>query len=467
MGDILSQYFTEKNIRNTYREKHSHKRCKGFDKVSHDHFIANIDEEIYIIEKKCQAGSYRFTPYLECLKSKGRGKVPRVLSIPTVRDSVVLSILKDILHEVFTDRVNKKVANQYIRDISKYIHENDEIHYYKTDIVGFYDNIDRAALMSFLKTRIENTQLLNLIDRAINNVTLPLNAKKKQREQYKSDYGVPQGLSISNILAQIYLSDFDETIDRRKYFYQRYVDDIIILNSSEITTYRINNIERALQTINLTIHKPEKGENSKTDSGNLFENRITYLGYSINQGRISIAEKNIQNQINKIAAKITWYKKRIKDKDLRHKWLQDDKKFNTVFVNELNELISGAINNSKSYGWLFYFSEIEDIPLLYKMDTIVTNLTNSLYGYLSKMEIQKIKKFVRAYHEIRYNRDKSRYFVNYDHHDMDAKKREFLIQRGCIDPTVENSVENIISIYAKYRKERLKKLERGIAYRYF
>lgn len=41
--------------------------------------------------------------------------------------------------------------------------------------------------MNVLETKIENKQLLHLIDGATNNVTLPLSAKKKQREQYKTE----------------------------------------------------------------------------------------------------------------------------------------------------------------------------------------------------------------------------------------------------------------------------------------
>ena len=45
---------------------------------------------------------------------------------------------------------------------------------------------------------------------------------------------MPQGLSISNILANIYLNDFDkENNSKDDYKYFRYVDDIFILCNSE------------------------------------------------------------------------------------------------------------------------------------------------------------------------------------------------------------------------------------------
>jgi RNA-directed DNA polymerase len=74
-----------------------------------------------ILKKKCLDGSYGFSPYVETLKSKGKGKHPRVIAIPTVRDRIVLLALKELLFKMFPDCVPKKLSNTYIHEINQLI----------------------------------------------------------------------------------------------------------------------------------------------------------------------------------------------------------------------------------------------------------------------------------------------------------------------------------------------------------
>jgi len=134
-------------------------------------------------------------------------------------------------------------------------------------------------------------------------------------------------LPISNILAQIFLKNFDLYFITKlsSSLYLRYVDDIIILGKSDCTSL-LKSIQRKLNKIGLCINE------DKTFHGNL-KKGIDFLGYSINRDKISIVNKTIESQINKIAAKITWYKKGLLDPKARPKWLlNNDRGFKSVFL---------------------------------------------------------------------------------------------------------------------------------------
>ena len=258
----ITQYFNTEYLKNLYQEKLANSRAKGIDKKNAIQFDNILDLEVDIIVRKINAETYSFSPFLEKLKLKGRNKVPRLISIPTLRDRIVLLAIKEILHEVFPNSINRKLPNSYIRDIKEFLRNPTGNEYFiKLDIQKFYDNIDRKILLRNLKEGNLNTSVINLIEKAINTPTIPLHQKKESYDDFQIENGVPQGLSISNILAQIYLVEVDRVIDKRKYFYRRYVDDIIILNHDKISDFRYKNIEKALNLIKLKLNHDKTEQN--------------------------------------------------------------------------------------------------------------------------------------------------------------------------------------------------------------
>ena len=112
--------------------------------------------EIEWLKEKCISGDYKFSPYQEKLILKGKNKLPRVLSIPIVRDRFVLSILSSYLNDVID--LQHEAPNRYIFQVLKYIQENDtrSISYFKTDIASFYDNINHSVLIRQLSNKIDS-----------------------------------------------------------------------------------------------------------------------------------------------------------------------------------------------------------------------------------------------------------------------------------------------------------------------
>ncbi len=457
MTDI-TEYFDDNYLKELFRKKLVDSKAKGIDKKNSLHFEKNIDSEISIITRKVCNGTYNFSPFLEILKLKGRNKTPRVISIPTIRDRVVLLTIKEILHKVFADSVNRKLPNSYIRDIKKFIENSTGNEYFiKLDIEKFYDNIDRDILIQKLRDRNLNSELIDLIEKAIKTPTVPIHISKESYKDFATTTGVPQGLSISNILAQIYLYEVDKVIDKRKYFYRRYVDDIIVLNHEEISKYRYQNIEKALNQIKLKLN------HDKTEQGYLNKEFI-FLSYKISNDKISIADKNVELFIRRIAGKITWFKNGIKNETSRPLWLQNEDRFKEVFIEELNETITGIISTSKNYGWLFYFSEMTDEKLLHRIDKIISILFNSIEQFNHERPLN-LKKISRAYKVIKYQKNKN-YIANFDKYDTVRRKRKYLIFRGKIDPETSYSNTEIEKLFERFRKKQIETVENDIGYNY-
>lgn len=445
----LEMVFTKKILRST---------SKGLDKMSAQHFELIKTEQIEILINKCLNETYEFTPYLELLKIKNAKTPPRTISIASIRDRLVLYILKNVLTAKFPECVNKKRPNKYIHEIKKFINESNlEVYYIKVDIEKFYDTINREILYLALEQRGLNRIFLNLIKKAIENPTVPPNTKKIDRLHFKKNNGIPQGLSISNILAQIYLRSVDEEISKRRFLYLRYVDDILILNDGLISNFRKENIKKSLTKLKLTLNE------EKTSDGKLAEG-INFLSYYLTQSTISVNEKNIQLYLRRIAGKFSWYKKSEKDRGRRESWLQDDERFKEVFLEDLNEMITGSISENKNYGWLFYFSEITDLALLFKLDQIIQSFFNSLDSFNNNPPLQ-LKRLVRTYYTVNYGTNKN-YINNYDDYNSIRKKRKYLEFRGAIDTDVNKSDLEIEYLFKRYKNNKLKNLEQDLGYQY-
>ncbi|WP_449389242.1 reverse transcriptase domain-containing protein [Chryseobacterium lineare] len=456
----IDEYFKLDFLKDLYQTKIKKSKSKGIDKVSVQDFEKKLDENLNIIIRKVLNGTYTFSPYLEILKLKGRNKFPRMISIPTIRDKMVLLIIKEILHSLFNESVNRKLPNNYIKDVKKYISNNQgEKFYLKLDLEKFYDTINHEILLKKLKDQKVPVAIVSLIEKAITNITVPQNTKRNNYPNFKCDIGVPQGLSISNILAQIYLIEFDKVIQNRKYFYQRYVDDILLINSYKISNYRVKNFIEELKKIKLSVNE------TKTEQNSLNIKPFTFLSYSIHSDKISVSEKNIDTFIKRIAAKITWFKDGFRNKEKRPEYLKNNiEQFKIVFIEELNDMITGLTANNKNYGWLFYFSEISDIDLLFKLDKIITNFFLSLQMFDNKRPTN-LKKLVRSYYAIVYKQ--KNYISNYDNLDTIRKKRNFLVFRGQISSTKDYTNEEIENQFEKYQNKQINKIEQGLGYTYF
>ncbi|MFM9403722.1 reverse transcriptase domain-containing protein [Myroides odoratimimus] len=456
----ISKFIELEYLKELFYKKIKRSKSKGIDKVSADKFEEDLENNLNIIILKFKSGTYNFSPYLELLKLKGRNKIPRVISIPTIRDKIVLLMIKEILHEVFDSSVNRKLPNSYIRDIKNFLKDdNSEKFYLKLDLEKFYDTLDHEIIYSKLKAQSLPENIITLIAKAITNITVPQNTNVSKYSNYETKIGVPQGLSISNILAQIYLLDFDKIISKRKYFYRRYVDDILLIHSAPISDYRINNFIKELKSLKLVVNS------AKTEQNSLNVISFNFLSYSISKDKISVAEKNVEAFLRRIIAKITWFKACYKTKEKRPEYLKNNcERLKEVFVAELNDMITGLIANNKSYGWLFYFSEINDLDLLFKIDKVIVSFFLNIEAFDNKPP-KELKRLVRTYYSI--TSKNLNYICNHDELDTIIKKRSFLVFRGQISSTKEYTDKEINSYFYRYQNKQIKNNEKGIGYTYF
>jgi len=267
----------------------------GLDKITSNQFATIRKSEFESVVNKVVSRKYTFTRFKKLTLQKGRE-----VNLPTIRDRIILEFLKNRLREKYN--LTSPNRNTVIDSLTKRLQSEVDYFVVRLDIKNFFPSIPQNRLLQKLKANsLLSSQEYNLVKECLK----------------QSTSGVPQGISISNVLSEIYLEGIDYQLKRlnpKISFYCRYVDDILILfngtfNSSEISRLQtsISSIFNSYQ-LDSNLEK-QKFINYKIDKTCEFE----YLGYIFrndnNKKTIMIEENKLDKFKNKIDFCIWDYKK--------------------------------------------------------------------------------------------------------------------------------------------------------------
>lgn len=205
--------------------------CAGVDGITIEAFEKDLNKNLLMLADEVRGRTYFPLPLLKFLVDKGKGDGElRTLYVPAVRDRVlqasVLHEVAPILEKEFEDcsfayRKGRSVR-QAVYKIKQYYEEG-----YRwvvdADIDAFFDSVDHELLIKKIKLYIKDNDIVRLLE-------LWINAEVWDGKSIKvMDKGIPQGSSVSPVLANLFLDELDEAILEKGYKYVRYADDFLIL----------------------------------------------------------------------------------------------------------------------------------------------------------------------------------------------------------------------------------------------
>ena len=408
----FDRQFSLENLRGIFDDKISNTRAIGRDGTRSDRFAEQFDGQSAIILRKVRDCTYEFTRYKDRLVSKGVGKIPRLLSIPTVRDRLVLRTLCEFLADMFPEAAARK-PHHYVRAIRDLANNaEDGLVFLKVDIQDYYGSISRNLLLKVLRRRFRIKEAIHLIEKAISTPTMRIGLPEP---------GIPQGLSISNVLASIYLMDVDAQM-LKKWTYFRYVDDILLLVESSKVEEAFAELNAMLKKKKLKCH-PLGAAGSKTYVASV-DTGIEYLGFHIRKGLISIRESSYKKMffvLNKVLTNAKY------------------RRVSPSFFWKLNLKITGCRFNGKQFGWVSFFRQSEDVKQFARMDGFLSSQMRKL-GLSGRS--QEVKSFLRSYYEIRFELQDTNYIPNFDVLSIEDK-RQHLVRLGVqrVDSMSDEEVE--------------------------
>jgi hypothetical protein len=289
----MSEIFSKSKILSAYnaiKSKKSQDRNKslpvGLDGTRVDVFERNLDFSISEIYRKLlvQNGEipYKFAPLLRIERTKAQGGL-RELFIPRLRDQIVLRLLHDELKNLAELKgidLKQKSPYSFVTKFHKELKQHDDPVILKTDISRFYDSVPRNEALKICKKIGLREELYDLLQNWSSQLKFK-NGNLGFSTINHEFFGLPQGLSISSLLAELYVKPIDYAFFGDDGYF-RYVDDILIIcNDKQEAIDKLEQLKEQANQLQLQL-APNKTEIVKISQG------IEWLGLWHFPDRIAI-----------------------------------------------------------------------------------------------------------------------------------------------------------------------------------
>ena len=201
----------------------------------------------------------------------------RPLGIPTVRDRVVQTALKNVIEPIFDVDFSQRSfgfrkglgCKDALRTVMTELRD-DRMFIVDADIKSYFDEIDHAILMDLIAEKISDKKVLRLIRMFLKQGIM------ENMKYYEVDNGSPQGGVISPLLANIFLDPLDKLLEKKGLHLVRYADDFVIMcKSQQEANMALETVHDWMKENKLRLH-PEKTRVVNMEmTGSYFE----FLGY--------------------------------------------------------------------------------------------------------------------------------------------------------------------------------------------
>jgi len=264
--NTFSEVCSFENLFLAYRKARKGKRSKA--QVATFEF--SQEEELLRLRDELASGTWQPGPYYSFYIHDPKR---RLISAAPFRDRVVHHALCIIIEPAWE---RSFIFDSYANRIGKGTHRailrcQQFTHRYRyglqCDVEQFFPGIDHAVLRAILASKIDDPQILALVDR------IPESGRDVLSDEYAMHWFAgddlfaalrPRGLPIGNLTSQLwansYLNSFDHFVKRglRCPAYLRYVDDFLLFADDKATLWSwLAAIVDRLERLRLTLHPPQ------------------------------------------------------------------------------------------------------------------------------------------------------------------------------------------------------------------
>ena len=282
-------------------------RSKGLDDVTIQNFKAGLERNLQQISVEIRARTYEFQKLRPHAMEKLGSKEKRPLRIAAVRDRVVMKALEQFIGPAF-QVFNLPCSFAYVKNggveaavkrIKDLVAQGSKV-YLKSDIIKFFDSVDKEVLWRKFARHIRYRSLLPLLRGCFNLEIGDIELLKTEDQELflGCESGIPQGGCLSPLLANFYLFEFDCELTNKNFNLVRYADDFVVMCESHERALQAHELcERSLTALGLKIHPLGSG---KTRIDDFSKAGLDFLGLRFEGKDVFPAEKSKQRFIYKV-----------------------------------------------------------------------------------------------------------------------------------------------------------------------
>ncbi len=256
---LIDKVSAEINLFTAIRKVVSNKGAPGVDHVTVEKFDSHSREELARLQAELVGDTYRPQAVRRKWIDKPGSRDKRPLGIPTVRDRVVQTALRNVIEPIFDATFAEhsygfrpgRGCHQALEHVERLLNDG-SVYVVDADLKSYFDTINHEKLLERIREKVSDSRILKLIEMFLQQGIMD------GLESWTPEQGSPQGAVISPLLANIYLNPLDHLMADAGYAMVRYADDFVILCRTR------EDAERALETVrqwvvenDLTLH-PDK-----------------------------------------------------------------------------------------------------------------------------------------------------------------------------------------------------------------
>ena len=363
-------------LRDCYKSLNRNKAV-GIDEVSWEDYGVNLEEKLEDLVSRIRHRSYKPMPARRVYIPKNETE-KRPLGISALENKIVERGITWILESIYEqDFLNcsygfrpERNCHQALKALNDMIMFKPVNHIVEADIKGFFDNVPHHELLDFIRIRIRDTALLELLGRFLKAGYMD------DGMLIRTENGTPQGSILSPMLSNIFLHYvldvwFEETVKTHTDGFCeliRYADDFICVVRYAGDAGRIEEaLKNRFNKYGLEIH-PVKSrvisfghfEKENADKQNRKPNTFDFLGFThfcakSKRGKFKVGRKTSRKKFTSKCKEMNEWLKSVRNQTKTKEW--------------------GKTLQSKLRGHIQYYGVSENLRSVTKFYNITVKLT--------------------------------------------------------------------------------------------
>jgi RNA-directed DNA polymerase len=295
---LWDKVWAEANLQHAYDAVWRKDGAPGVDGQTIAQFDAQQSEQLAQLREELRTGSYRAQPARRVWIPKPGSDEQRPLGIPSVRDRVVQTALRNVLEPIFECdfaetsygfRPGRSCQQAVVR--VEGLLEAGHLWCVDCDLKSYFDTIPQDRLMALIQQRVVDGNVLRLVE-----AYFKAGVMEDLKGWQPTQRGTPQGAVISPLLANIYLNPLDHAVAAKGGWEMvRYADDFVVLCRTESEAQAVlDYLRQWTDQAGLTLHP------LKTRIVNTNTEGFDFLGWTFRGGQKWPRKKSLQKLQEKL-----------------------------------------------------------------------------------------------------------------------------------------------------------------------
>lgn len=294
---LIDKVYALPNLYAAWAEVKANKGAAGVDHQTIEHYESDLEANLNKLAAQLRDGSYVPQAVRRVWIPKPGSREDRPLGIPTVRDRVVQTALRNVIEPIFEvgfaaqsygfrpgrgcqDALQR--VEQLLDAGSTFVVD--------ADLKSYFDTIPHVEMRARVEAKVADGRVLALLDAFLQQeVMSTLGATIPEA-------GTPQGAVISPLLSNIYLDPLDQLMAAQGWEMVRYADDFVILCRSQAEAEQALSLVREWTAqAGLNLHPEKTRVVDATQRGG-----FDFLGYHFERGYKWPRQKSVQKMKDRV-----------------------------------------------------------------------------------------------------------------------------------------------------------------------